>query len=45
MSEIVRCNALFKSYGNIAALNNVNFTLESGKIVGLLAPTDPEKRP
>ena len=43
MSEIVRCNALFKSYGNIAALNNVNFTLESGKIVGLLGPNGSGK--
>ncbi|MBQ8768485.1 MAG: ABC transporter ATP-binding protein [Oscillospiraceae bacterium] len=43
MSEIVRCNDLYKSYGNITALNNVNFTLESGKIVGLLGPNGSGK--
>ena len=43
MSEIVRCNDLYKSYGNINALNNVNFTLESGKIVGLLGPNGSGK--
>ena len=43
MSEIVRCKDLFKTYGNITALNNVNFTLESGKIVGLLGPNGSGK--
>lgn len=43
MSEIVRCNHLFKRYGNITALNDLNFTLESGKIVGLLGPNGSGK--
>lgn len=43
MSEIVRCNDLTKKYGNLTALNQVNFTLESGKIVGLLGPNGSGK--
>ena len=43
MSEIVCCKDLYKTYGNITALNNVNFTLESGKIVGLLGPNGSGK--
>ena len=43
MSEIVCCKDLFKTYGNITALNNVNFSLESGKIVGLLGPNGSGK--
>ena len=33
MSEIVRCTDLTKSYGKLTALNHINFTLESGKII------------
>ena len=43
MSEIVRCQNLTKRYGNLVALNRVNFTLESGKIVGLLGPNGSGK--
>ena len=43
MSELVVCNYLSKSYGNITALNKVNLTLESGKIVGLLGPNGSGK--
>lgn len=43
MSEIVRCNDLSKNYGSVTALNNINFTLESGKIVGLLGPNGSGK--
>lgn len=32
-----------KSYGNKQALSNVNFTLERGKIVGLLGPNGSGK--
>ena len=45
MSEIVCCKDLYKTYGSVTALNNVNFTLESGKIVGLLVPTVPARPP
>lgn len=43
MSEIVRCENLTKRYGNLVALNRINFTLESGKIVGLLGPNGSGK--
>ena len=43
MSEIVRCTELSKNYGKITALNNISFTLESGKIVGLLGPNGSGK--
>ena len=43
MSEIVRCTNLNKTYGNVTALNDISFTLESGKIVGLLGPNGSGK--
>ncbi len=43
MSEIVRCSDLSKRYGSITALNHIDFTLESGKIVGLLGPNGSGK--
>lgn len=43
MSEIVRCKDLSKNYGSVTALNNISFTLESGKIVGLLGPNGSGK--
>ena len=43
MSELVRCNGLTKNYGSVTALNNLNFTLESGKIIGLLGPNGSGK--
>ena len=43
MSQIVSCDHLYKFYGHIKALNNINLTLESGKIVGLLGPNGSGK--
>lgn len=43
MSQIVCCNQLCKQYGSITALKNVSFTLESGKIIGLLGPNGSGK--
>lgn len=43
MSEILRCENLTKLYGHKVALANVNLTLESGKIVGLLGPNGSGK--
>ncbi len=43
MSELLNCRYLTKRYGNVLALNNVNITLESGKIVGLLGPNGSGK--
>lgn len=34
--ELLKCINLYKSYGQIKALDNVNFTIEKGRIVGLL---------
>ena len=43
MSEILHCAGLSKSFGNVAALDNVTLTLESGRIVGLLGPNGSGK--
>lgn len=43
MSDILVCNALTKQYGTFQALSNINLTLESGKIVGLLGPNGSGK--
>lgn len=43
MSTIVCCKNLTKRYGTITALNNLNLTLESGKIVGILGPNGSGK--
>ena len=43
MSELVSCKNLTKNYGSKTALNDISFTLESGKIVGLLGPNGSGK--
>lgn len=43
MSELLRCENLTKQYGKTTALNGVSFTLESGKIVGVLGPNGSGK--
>ncbi len=43
MSELLRCENLVKRYGNLTALNHVNLSLQSGKIVGLLGPNGSGK--
>lgn len=43
MSEILRVTELRKSYGKQEALRGVSFSLESGKIVGLLGPNGSGK--
>lgn len=43
MDKLLCCENLTKQYGNIVALNNLNLTLESGKIVGLLGPNGSGK--
>ncbi|MBQ4129041.1 MAG: ABC transporter ATP-binding protein [Ruminococcus sp.] len=43
MSELLRCENLTKTYHNTKALNSINLTLESGKIIGLLGPNGSGK--
>ena len=43
MSEVLRLENLTKQYGALVALNSVNLTLESGRIVGLLGPNGSGK--
>ena len=43
MSVILECRGLTKKYGSLVALNSVNLTLESGRIVGLLGPNGSGK--
>lgn len=43
MSELLRCENLVKMYGKFTALNGINLSLESGKIVGLLGPNGSGK--
>lgn len=40
---LVECNALSKSYGSRIALKDVSFSIERGKIVGLLGPNGSGK--
>lgn len=43
MSEVVRCQSLTKKYGGLIALNSVDLSIESGKIIGLLGPNGSGK--
>lgn len=43
MTPILECKNLFKRYGQVPALEQVNLTLEPGKIVGLLGPNGSGK--
>lgn len=43
MGEILRCQGLSKRYGKLLALDNVDLTLQSGRIVGLLGPNGSGK--
>ena len=43
MSTIMECRELTKTFGNVRALNNVNLSLETGRIVGLLGPNGSGK--
>lgn len=43
MSEVVRCLGLTKKYGGLIALNSVDLSIESGKIIGLLGPNGSGK--
>ncbi len=43
MAPILECRNLTKNYGPVPALQNVSFSLEPGKIVGLLGPNGSGK--
>lgn len=43
MSELLKCVNLTKKYGSRVALKNLNLTIESGKIIGLLGPNGSGK--
>jgi len=43
MSAILECHGLTKRFGNVKALDTVDLTLESGRIVGLLGPNGSGK--
>ena len=43
MSELLHCQDLTKKYGGLTALDNLNLSVESGKIIGLLGPNGSGK--
>lgn len=43
MSELLKITGLRKQYGNVLALDNVNLTIEPGKIIGILGPNGSGK--
>ena len=43
MNTILECKSLTKKYSNLTALDNVNLTLERGRIIGLLGPNGSGK--
>ena len=43
MSELLKCVNLTKNYGNLTAVDEINLSVESGKIIGLLGPNGSGK--
>lgn len=43
MTPILECRNLTKRYGNKVALDHIQFSLERGKIIGLLGPNGSGK--
>jgi len=43
MSELVTCKQLTKQYGSLTALDHIDLTIESGKMIGLLGPNGSGK--
>ena len=43
--SVLECRNLTKKYGNLTALDNIDLTLEPGRIVGLVdGRADPDRR-
>lgn len=43
MSELLKAQGLCKNYGGLLALNNIDLTVQSGRIIGLLGPNGSGK--
>ena len=43
MSELLKCEGLTKKYSDVLALNKVDLSIESGKIIGILGPNGSGK--
>lgn len=43
MNAILECSKLSKNFNSVKALNNINLTIERGKIIGLLGPNGSGK--
>lgn len=43
MNELLKCTGLTKKYGSVLALNNIDLTVERGKIIGILGPNGSGK--
>ena len=41
--SILECRGLSKNYGSVQALRNIDLSLESGRIVGLVGPNGSGK--
>lgn len=43
MAELLRCDGITKKYGPLIALNNIDLSIEGGRIIGLLGPNGSGK--
>ena len=43
MAELLRCDGITKKYGPLIALNNIDLSIEGGRIIGLLGPNGSAK--
>ena len=43
MSAILECRGLTKNFGRVCALNNVDLSIEPGRVTGLLGPNGSGK--
>ena len=43
MAELLRCDGITKKYGPLIALNNIDLSIEGGRVIGLLGPNGSGK--